>query len=118
MSNNDKFIGHSDDPLLSGVDIENAEIAKQYAKLTEREKLLVFCKIHGYSMIPPSIERLYSDEFFLGGEEFFDGGRLLFDFWKSALPKIYPNEVTTAKPYILASGAIGIGSLKKNCRLE
>lgn len=30
MSNNDKFIGHSDDPLLSGVDIENAEIAKQY----------------------------------------------------------------------------------------
>jgi hypothetical protein len=65
--NNYNFTQINDDPTkdldLSGVSLEN-----QYSSLTEHEKILVFCKLNGYSKVPPSIERLYSDPYMLGGE--------------------------------------------------
>lgn len=91
------------------LDLENVSISSQYTKLTEKEKLLVFCKINGYNRIPPSIEQLYQDDYFLGGVDFFDGGNNLFQFWKDSLPIIFPNPVLTAKPFLVLSGAIGIG---------
>lgn len=101
------FTGLNDDPT-GKLDLDSISLEKQYATLTDREKLLVFCKLHGYSMIPPSIERMYTDPYFLGGEAFFNGGSNLFDFWKGSLGKIYPNEVLTQKPFLILSGAIGI----------
>lgn len=89
---------------LSGVSIQ-----KQYSLLTEREKKLVFLKINGYNRMPPTIEQLYSDDYYLGGADFFDGGSNLYQFWKDNLPMIFPSEVTTAKPFLILSGAIGIG---------
>jgi hypothetical protein len=106
--NNYNFTQINDDPTkdldLSGVSLEN-----QYSSLTEHEKILVFCKLNGYSKVPPSIERLYSDPYMLGGEKYFNGGSSLFDYWKGALHKIFPNEVLTAKPFLILGGAVGIG---------
>lgn len=114
------FISQEDPTRDISRELDSVSLEKQYTQLTEREKLLIFCKLKGYSMIPPSIERMYSDEFYLGGEEFFNGGRTLFDYWKKALPKIYPSEVLTAKPYLILSGAIGIGksTISRLCLAE
>jgi hypothetical protein len=101
------FIDHTDPTSL--IDFSGVSIEEQYAKLTDEEKLLIFCKINGYNKIPPSIEQLYSDEYFLGGTEFFDKGNNLFDYWKKSLPIIYPSSVLTAKPFLVLSGAIGTG---------
>ena len=102
------FTGIKNDPTEK-LDLDSISLEQQYNSLTDREKLLVFCKLNGYSMIPPSIETMYTDPYFLGGESFFNGGQNLFDFWKGALNKIYPNEVLTQKPFLILSGAIGIG---------
>lgn len=106
---NFNFINHQDPTRNIEKDLEGVDLRSQYSSLTEQEKLLVFCKINGYNRIPPSIERLYSDDYYLGGERFFDHGDNLFNFWKQALPTIFPNEVLTAKPFLVLSGAIGIG---------
>lgn len=102
------FTDIKDDP--TGIlDLDHISLEQQYTSLTEQEKLLVFCKLHGYSMVPPSIERMYSDPYYLGGEKFFNEGKNLFDFWKGALKEIFPSEVLTKKPFLILSGAIGIG---------
>ena len=93
----------------SMLDLRSISIQEQYSKLTESEKLQVFCKLNGYNRIPPSIERLYSDEYYLGGPDFFDGGSNISQFWKDHLPRIYPSPVLTAKPFFVLLGAIGIG---------
>jgi hypothetical protein len=104
---NSNFIDQFDPTKL--LDLNSISIEQQYAKLTDEEKLLVFCRINGYDRIPPSIERMYQDSYYLGGEDFFDGGTSLYQFWKDSLPKIFPSAVLTAKPYLILSGAIGIG---------
>ena len=103
------FINQQDPSKDITEDLNNISLEKQYSQLTDKEKVLVFCKINGYNRVPPSIERLYSDEYYLGGDKFFDHGNNLFTFWKGALNKIFPNEVLTAKPFLVLSGAIGIG---------
>lgn len=104
---NTEFIDQFDP--TTPLDLGSVTLQTQYTKLTKQEKLLVFCKINGYNRIPPTIEQLYSDPYYLGGARFFDGGSNLFDYWKKALPKIFPSQVTTAFPYLILSGAIGIG---------
>lgn len=103
------FINLGDDDPTKELDLGSISLEKQYTTLTDREKLLVFCKVNGYSRIPPTIERMYTDPYYLGGPKFFDGGSNLFQFWKDSLPKIFPNEVFTSKPFLVLSGAIGIG---------
>ncbi len=109
------FINHHDP--TGQLDLDQIDIRTQYSQLTDDEKILVFLKLNGYTHRPPTIERLYSDEYYLGSEKFYNKGTGIFDFWKSALPKIYPNEVLTAKPYLVLSGAIGIGksTISKLC---
>lgn len=110
--NTNNFINHGDDPTLP-LDLSSVTLQQQYEKLSERDKALVFCKLNGYSFIPPSIERMYGDEYYLGNDHFFgNNGSVIFDFWKrEALPKIFggPEGVLTKKPYLILSGAIGIG---------
>lgn len=89
-------------------ELSSVSLEEQYAKLTEKEKLLIWCKLHGFNRIPPSIEQMYSDEYYLGGERFFDHGTNLFQYWKDNLPKIFPNAVTNAKPFLVFGGAIKI----------
>lgn len=101
------FINHEDP--TKALDLSAVSLSEQYTKLTSDEKVLVFLKLKGFTHRPPTIERLYSDEYYLGGEDFFDGGRVIFDFWKEGLKKIVPSEVTTKYPLLCLSGAIGIG---------
>jgi hypothetical protein len=106
------FIGHSArfDPAASEKEIENASLEAQYEKLTDYEKDLVFAKINGYRFLPITCDQMVDDEFYLGGEKFFDHGTKLFDFWRKTLnEEIYQGRFFTKKPYIILSGAIGIG---------
>lgn len=107
MSNNALFIDH-EDPTKK-LDFSDVSLEQQYALLTEEEKMMVYLRLNGYSHKPPTVERLYSDPYYLGSDDFFMGGNIIFDFWKNDLPKIFPNEVLTLKPYLVLSGAIGIG---------
>lgn len=109
------FINQSDPTGI--LDLSSVSLESQYTKLTEQEKLLVFCKIHGYSRIPPTIKQMYEDPYYLGGPEFFDRGTNLYQFWRDNLPMIFPSAVTTAKPFLVLSGAIGIGksTISKLC---
>lgn len=108
MNSND-FISQHDPSKDITEELDNITIDKQYSQLTKQEKILVFCKINGYNRVPPSVERLYSDEYYLGSDRFFDHGNNLYNFWKGSLSTIFPNEVLTAKPFLILSGAIGIG---------
>ena len=108
----ENFIDHSPqfDPEASMKDIENTSLGKQYSTLTDYEKKLVFAKIKGYRMIPCPVLQFISDEYYLGGEKFFNHGQSVFDFWKDTLDnEIFQGEFFTKKPYVILSGAIGIG---------
>lgn len=89
--------------------IEDVSIETQYSKLSEDDKLLLFLKLKGFSHCPPTIERFYSDEFYLGGKSFFDSGKLLFNYWKDILNTVYPSPVLTRYPMAYWSGSIGGG---------
>lgn len=104
------YINQTDPTKSIEEELKGVDLRRQYTSLTDREKELVFAKIKGYSMIPPTIERLYSDTYYLGGEKFFNGGRNIFDFWKNMLSKdVFSGSFFTRKPYLVLSGAIGIG---------
>jgi hypothetical protein len=103
------FIDHFDPTKDISRDLDSISLIEQYNNLTEDDKILIFCKINGYNRIPPTIERLYSDSYYLGGQEFFDGGNMIYDFWKDNLKNIFPTCVNTSKPFLILSGAIGIG---------
>lgn len=103
---NNNFINHEDPTRSFEADLKNVDIREQYSKLTDDEKMMVFLKLKGFTHRPPKIDRLYSDEYYLGGEEFFNYGNVIFDFWKDSLSKICPNEVTTKFPFLCLSGAI------------
>lgn len=78
--------------------LEDVSLETQYTKLSEDEKLKVFCKIKGFSHLPPSIERLYSDPFYLGSPLFFNHGDSIFQFWKDKLHEIAPSPVLNKYP--------------------
>lgn len=103
---NRRNIDINDDPYKSMSLIKNASIEAQYSRLTQEEKDLIFLKVHGYNVKPPTIEQLYSDPYYLGSADFFDGGTRIFDYWKDALGKIYPGYMTRF-PFLCLSGAIG-----------
>jgi len=106
---NNSFFDQFDPTKDLTEELSNISIQKQYNTLTEREKKLVFLSTHGYYRMPPTIETLYSDDYYLGGTDFYDGGNAIYQFWKEELPKIFPSELTTAYPMLILSGAIGIG---------
>lgn len=109
MTSSTKFVDQFDPTRDISDELSKVTLERQYYSLTEEEKKLIFMKINGYSRRPPTIERLYSDTYYLGSADFFDGGNAIYQFWKDELPKIFPTELTTAYPMLILSGAIGIG---------
>ena len=108
ISGFDNFINQSDPTKNIESDLQNVTLERQYSQLTERDKDLIFCKLNGYFMVPPSVEQLYSDDYYLGGSDFYNGGSLIYDFWKDSLKDIVSGPITK-KAYLVLSGAIGIG---------
>lgn len=103
---NNNFINHEDPTRSFEPDLKNIDLKEQYSKLTENEKLMIFLKINGYTHCPPTVERLYSDEYYLGGEKFFSHGDLIFPYWKETLGEISPSPVLTRYPLLALGGAI------------
>ena len=105
MDSEEKFIGHTD-PTLK-LDLDKIRLEKQYAQLTEDEKILVMCKILGMDHRPVKINKFVQDDYFLGNIT--GSGKSIFPFWLDKFDKMFPDEVTTKTPYISFSGAIGTG---------
>lgn len=103
------FINQFDPSKDLSSELDGISLERQYNSLTEREKKLVFLKINGFNRMPPSIEQLYTDTYYLGSTDFYDGGKSIYQFWKTELEKIFPTEVTTSAYFLILSGAIGIG---------
>ena len=103
------FINQNDPSKDLSSELDGISLERQYNSLTEREKKLVFLKINGFNRMPPSIEQLYTDTYYLGSTDFYDGGKSIYQFWKTELEKIFPTEVTTSAYFLILSGAIGIG---------
>lgn len=113
---NQKHINIGDDPFRDlHLDTIDKITEEEYNKLTDHEKVLVFCKLNGYSFIPPSPLRMITDEYYMGNEHFYGkNGCNVFSFWKNdAMPIIFGDgefsSVLTKKPYLILSGAIAIG---------
>ena len=65
ISGFDNFINQSDPTKNIESDLQNVTLERQYSQLTERDKDLIFCKLNGYFMVPPSVEHLYSDHYYI-----------------------------------------------------
>ena len=76
MKDVNNFMFHEDPTRNIEKDLEQVDLRQQYTSLTKDEKIIVFLKIKGFSHRPPTIERLYQDEYYLGGQEFFDNGKM------------------------------------------
>lgn len=93
------------------------------ADLSYEQKLQAAAKILGYRSMPPSIEKFIDDPYYLGNSGI--GGKAMYPFWKDELKKIFPTPIHTAFPFIVLTGAIGIGkstfskvvALYNECRL-
>lgn len=112
---NFNFINHGDDPTLPP-DKSKAiqDLMAKWDTLDSPTQIRILATLDQRNFVPPSIERMYSDTYYLGGTEFFNGGTVLFDFWKDSLQnKIYypgeSNPLDTRAIYLVLSGAIGIG---------
>lgn len=109
MNSINSFISQEDPSKDYTEDLKNIDIRKQYSRLTDDEKILIFMKLKGFTHRPPTMERLYSDEYYLGSDHFFNRGNSVFKYWKDMFKEVIPNEVTTKKPLLVLSGALGIG---------
>lgn len=107
------FMNIGDDPT-SPIKWDSVSLEQQYNQLSAEDKELIFLKLNGYEKRPPEVERLYSDDYYMG--KFYGGGNNIFPFWKGVLKDIFPGSITRY-PYLALSGAIGIGKslLTKLC---
>lgn len=99
------------------IDFNQIDLSTEYSKLTEEEKILVFCKLKGMNHVPPGIEQFLCDDYYLG--LITNGGSGIYQYWHDKLKEIYPSPVINKYPYISLGGAIGIGksTLSKVCAL-
>lgn len=93
------------------------------ADLSLRNQIIAASKVLGYRSMPPSIDKFIDDPYYLGNTSI--GGKAMYPFWKEELRKIFPSPIHTAHPFIVLTGAIGIGkstfskvvALYNECRL-
>lgn len=69
-------------------------------------QLRISAEALGYKTIPVSIEQFIEDEYYLGN---ITGKGQLYKFWKERCKEIFPNPIVTSTPYLVITGAIGIG---------
>jgi hypothetical protein len=106
------------------INLESINLESEYSKLTEDEKILIFCKLHGLNHVPPGIEQFLCDDYYLG--QITSGGTGIYDYWHKELAEMFPSPVVNKYPYISLGGAIGIGkstlskiaALYTHCKLD
>lgn len=110
------FTDIKNDPTNNN-ELNNFDISKKYSTLTDREKLLIYCKINGFNHIPVDIETFIKDDYYLGLVT--SGGQGIYKYWHGMLQELFPNPVINRYPYISFGGAIGIGksTVSKICAL-
>lgn len=116
MNENKNNINIGDDPFRDlHLDTISNITEQEYNKLSDREKVMVFCKINEYQFIPPTPKRMMEDDYYMGNDYFYGkGGSTIFPFWKDEVfPAIFGDgefsSVITKTPFVIYGGAIGLG---------
>ena len=79
-----------------------------YPETPSNEKILqVTAKLLGYKRMPADIRTFVTDPYYLGLKIGVKGG--LFTRWMEILEDVFPTPIHTRYPYLVFSGAIGIG---------
>lgn len=102
-----KFISYSDP--TNSFDLGSVDLNKQFAKLTDREKLMVEARCLGMNHVPVSIIQFLEDPYYLGDPKITNNGLQVFSFWKDKMTEVFPTPVITKYPYLNWGGAIGTG---------
>lgn len=106
-SSSTNFISQTDP--TTPINLNNITLEQQFAKLTDREQIMVTCKLLGMNHIPVDMKTFLFDEYFLGCDSITNHGKGVFKYWLDKFDQIFPNEVMTKTPYISFSGAVGTG---------
>jgi hypothetical protein len=72
--------------------------------LTRSEKILALSKLIGFKSVPPSIDTLISDDYYLGSM-----GKSLYPIWKERLLDFYPNPILSKSTILSLGGGLGTG---------
>jgi len=81
------------------------EIEKILSNLTPSQELLLLSKIIGFKKIPPTVDQILDDEYYLGKVI----GKNIYPIWRERLKEIYPDPIRTSCLFVIAKGAIGTG---------
>lgn len=69
-------------------------------------QMKITAKALGYKTMPVTIEQFIEDDYYFGQ---ITGRGKLYKFWKDRAKEIFPDPIITATPYLVITGAIGIG---------
>ena len=78
-----------------------------YSKLSTRELYELTAKAEGYESVPVDIDTFLNDPYYLG--QTYDNGKGVYEYWRDALHRIYPNPLYSPYEEICVTGCIGAG---------
>lgn len=78
-----------------------------YSKLSTRELYELTAKAEGYESVPVDIDTFLNDPYYLG--QTYDNGKGVYEYWREALHRIYPNPLYSPYEEICVTGCIGAG---------
>lgn len=73
-----------------------------YSKLSTRELYELTAKAEGYESVPVDIDTFLNDPYYLG--QTYDNGKAVYEYWREALHRIYPNPLYSPYEEVCLSG--------------
>lgn len=80
-----------------------------YSKLSTRELYELTAKAEGYESVPVDIDTFLNDPYYLG--QTYDNGKGVYEYWREALHRIYPNPLYSPYEEICLSGDTSVDLL-------
>lgn len=80
-----------------------------YSKLSTRELYELTAKAEGYESVPVDIDTFLNDPYYLG--QTYDNGKGVYEYWREALHRIYPNPLYSPYEEVCLSGDTSVDLL-------
>lgn len=80
-----------------------------YSKLSTRELYELTAKAEGYESVPVDIDTFLNDPYYLG--QTYDNGKAVYEYWREALHRIYPNPLYSPYEEVCLSGDTSVDLL-------
>lgn len=85
------------------------ETSIDYSKLSTRELYELTAKAEGYESVPVDIDTFLNDPYYLG--QTYDNGKGVYEYWREALHRIYPNPLYSPYEEVCLSGDTSVDLL-------